>query len=125
MDFYASLLLAKTIRSLRVAANVGLGILADPEAAARQEDVLTYGLSVAQPLGVGFDVVAEATGRVNTGATVPPLGTESLGAFRAGVRYSRGAGRLDAGLILGLTPRDPGIGFTAGCTYVFRAFAVR
>ncbi|RPJ70317.1 MAG: hypothetical protein EHM24_15935 [Acidobacteria bacterium] len=124
MDFYASLLLAKSVRSLRVTANIGLGILADPEAAARQEDVLTYGLSFVQGVGGGFDVVAEANGRVNTGAHTPPLGTESMGACRVGGRYRLGDARLDGGLIVGLTPRDPSLGFTVGFTYVFKAFGV-
>jgi len=125
MDFYASLLLAKNLRSLRVVANIGLGILADPEAAARQEDVLTYGLSLAQAVGSGFELVAEANGRVNTGAHTPPLGTESMGACQVGGRYRLGPARFDAALIVGLTPRDPSLGFTAGFTYAFKAFGMQ
>jgi len=125
MDFYASVLVAKNLRSLRMVANVGVGILADPEAAASQEDVLTYGLSFTQAVAAGFDLVAEANGRVNTGAGTPPLGTESMGACRVGGRYRLGPARLDAALIVGLTPRDPRLGFTAGVTYVFKAFGAQ
>jgi hypothetical protein len=124
MDFHASLLLAKNLRSLRLVANIGVGILADPETAAKQEDVLTYGLSLAQGVGTKFDLVVEANGRVNTAAGTAPLGTESTGACRVGGRYRLGAARLDAALIVGLTPRDPSLGFTAGLTYVFKPFGV-
>ena len=125
IDFHASFLAAKTVQSVRVAANVGLGILPDPAAAGRQNDVLTYGVSFARALNSEFDVVGEVNGRANTRADDPPAGTESMGAFRVGGRYTRGAGRVDAGLIVGLTSRDPGLGFTVGFTYVFKAFTVQ
>jgi len=124
-DFFASLLIAKSVRSTRVAGNLGLGILADPVSAGRQNDVLTYGISLARALNTRFDLVGELNGRWNTRSEDVPVGTESMGAFRVGGRYTRGAGRLDGGVIIGLTARDPGIGFTAGFTYVFRAFTVQ
>ena len=43
MDFYNTLLVGKTVRSLRVVANFGLGILSDPTRGDRQNDVLVYG----------------------------------------------------------------------------------
>ncbi len=49
-DFYASLLAAKTVQSIRVVGNVGFGILADPTVGDRQNDVLTYGMSFARAL---------------------------------------------------------------------------
>ena len=72
-----------------------------------------------------MDVVGELNGRANLRSGNAPVGTESRGALRGGVRYTRGAGRVDAGLIVGLTSRDPSIGFTAGVTYVFKAFDVQ
>jgi hypothetical protein len=123
-DFYASLLVAKGARSIRVAGNLGLGILADPVTAGRQNDVLTYGVSLARAITQQFDLVGELNGRWNTRSDDVPPGTESTGAFRVGARFTRGTGRVDAGLIIGLTPRDPGVGFTAGFTYVFKAFTV-
>src|SRR5438105_11065744 len=49
-DFFVSLLVGKTVESVRVVGNVGLGILSDPTFASRQNDVLTYGLSFARAL---------------------------------------------------------------------------
>jgi len=121
-DVYASLLMAKTTRSVRFAGNLGLGILADPTSGNQQNDVVTYGVSMARALGAGLDAVGELNGRLNTRSGEPPVGTESRGALRAGLRFTRGAGRVDAGLIVGLTSRDPSLGFTAGFTFVFRAF---
>ncbi|MBP1633794.1 MAG: hypothetical protein H6Q10_368 [Acidobacteria bacterium] len=124
-EFYASFLVGKTIRSTRVALNAGLGILPDPVNASRQNDVLTYGLSLVQAVEERFDVVAEVNGRLNTRGDEAPVGTESQGALRGGARFTIGSARLDAGLVVGLTSRDPNIGFTAGFTYMFKAFNVQ
>jgi len=121
-DFHAALLVAKTAGSVRFAGNLGLGILADPTSGDQQNDVVTYGFSLVRALGGGVDAVGELNGRANTRSGEPPVGTESRGAFRAGLRFTRGAGRFDAGVIVGLTSRDPSLGVTAGFTYVFRAF---
>jgi len=43
---------------------------------------------------------------------------------RLGARYTVGGWRGDAALVVGLTSRDPGIGFAAGFTYVFNAFQI-
>jgi hypothetical protein len=45
--------------------------------------------------------------------------------MRIGGRLTRGTVRVDAGLIFGMTAEDPSIGFTAGATYVFKAFDVK
>lgn len=124
-DFYASFLFGKTVRSLRVVGNVGLGILGDPTRGDRQNDVLTFGASLARALSDRVDVVGELNGRASLRSGEPPAGTESRGALRAGLRFTRGAGRVDAGLIIGLTSRDPSVGITAGFTYMFRAFQVQ
>src|ERR1700738_4408622 len=47
-DFYASLLGAKTVQSIRFVGNLGVGILSDPTSGNRQNDVLTYGVSLAR-----------------------------------------------------------------------------
>jgi len=44
--------------------------------------------------------------------------------MRFGMRYTRSSVRLDAGVLAGLTARDPEIGFTGGLTWVFNAFHV-
>ena len=123
-DFFVSLLGAKTIESARVVGNVGLGILGDPTRGDRQNDVMTYGASVARAITDRAEVVGEINGRVSTRAGGPFPGTETRGLLNLGGRYTRGSVRLDGALFFGLTPRDPTIGFTAGFTYVFTAFEV-
>jgi len=123
-DFYASLLAAKTVRSIRMVGNVGLGILGDPTVGYRQNEVVTYGVSVARALTDRAEVVGEWNGRVSTRDGVPPPGTETRGLLNFGARYTRASFRLDAGLFFGLTSLDPTMGFTAGLTYVFNAFQV-
>ena len=123
-DFYFSLLAAKTVQSIRVVGNVGVGILADPTSGNRQNDVLTYGLSFARAMTQQAEVVGEINGRASTrsGGALP--GTESRGTLKLGGRYTRGTIRFDAGVYLGLTTSDPTIGLTAGFTYVFNAFTI-
>ena len=70
------------------------------------------------------ELVGEVSGRVNTNGDTAPVATDSMGSFRLGARYTTGMLRLDAGLLVGLTARDPGFGFTGGFTYVFSAFQV-
>lgn len=124
VDFYASLLGAKTIESVRVVANVGVGILSDPTAGNRQNDAFTYGLSFARAMTQAAELVGEVNGRVSTrsGGALP--GTESRGKLTLGGRFTRGMLRLDAGVFFGLTTVDPTIGATLGFTYVFNAFKV-
>jgi hypothetical protein len=40
------------------------------------------------------------------------------------MRYTKGGWRGDGAVLLGGTNSDPGIGFTAGFTYVFTAFSI-
>lgn len=121
MDFYNSLLVGKTIRSLRVVGNVGLGILSDPTRGDRQNDVLTYGISFARAFAEGAEIVGEVNGRANTRPGTPPPGTDSSGYARFGARFTRGLVRVDAALVAGLTAHDAGLGVTTGLTWVFRA----
>jgi hypothetical protein len=122
MDFYATLLVGKTAGSTRFVGNAGLGILSDPIENARQTDVLPYGFSIARAIAEGLEVVGEVNGHVQFSEEFPPPGAESHAVFRAGVRYTRGPGRVDAGLLIGATSKDPSIGFTVGYTHVFTAF---
>jgi hypothetical protein len=123
-DFNFVLLLGKTIQSVRVVGNVGFGILGDPVRGDRQNDVLDYGLSVARAVAPGVEVVGELNGRQNTRSGTPPIGTESRSMFRLGSRFTRGPVRFDGALLVGVTERDPAWGFTAGLTWVFKAFTV-
>lgn len=123
-DFHGSLLVGKTVQSIRVVGNVGMAILGDPTRGDRQNDVLTYGLSLARAVAQGLEVVGEVNGRLDVRDGEPPPGTDSRGAFRVGGRFTRGTVRLDGGVILGMTARDPSFGFTAGLTWVFRGFTI-
>jgi hypothetical protein len=123
-DFYASLLAAKTVQSVRVVGNLGFGILADPTEGHRQNDVLTYGVSFARALTDRAEVVGELNGRASTRASDPFPGTESRSRLNLGARYTRGPIRFDGSAFVGLTSVDPTIGFSAGFTYVFHAFDV-
>jgi hypothetical protein len=122
-DFYASVLIGKTMQSIRFVGNAGLGILADPVDGNRQNDVFTYGLSVARAVRQGLEVVGEINGRASARDN-PPVGTESRGAMRLGGRFTKNTVRIDAGFIFGMTSRDPSIGLTIGATWVFKGFNV-
>lgn len=123
-DFFVSGLFGKTVQSIRIVGNVGLGILGDPVRGDRQNDVLTFGASVARAVRQGLEIVGEINGRVDTRNGAPPVGTESRGAMRLGGRFTRSTVRVDAGLIFGMTSRDPSIGATAGLTWVFKGFTI-
>jgi outer membrane putative beta-barrel porin/alpha-amylase len=123
-DFFISLLGAKTVQSIRVVGNLGVGILSDPTDGARQNDDLTYGLSFARAVTQEAELVGELNGRVSTRSGTAFPGTETRGLLRLGGRYTVGMLRLDAGLFFGLTSVDPTVGFTTGLTYVFNGFKV-
>ena len=123
-DFYMSVLVGKTIGRVRWVGNAGLAIVGDPIVAARQEDLLTVGMSLAAALGRGFEVVTEYNGRMNLAASSPVPGTENRGVARAGLRVTRGALRLDAAALFGATSTDLDLGATAGLTWTFRAFSM-
>lgn len=121
-DFFASIVGAKTVERVRVVGNIGVGILGDPTRGDRQNDVLTYGFSLARAVTQPAEVVAEVNGQLDTRAGAPPPGTGSRGQVRLGGRYTIGSWRADAAVLVGISSRDPGVGFTAGFTYVFNAF---
>ena len=123
-DFYATVLAGKTIQSVRVVGNIGLGILPDPVVGNRQNDVLAYGVSFARALTQAAELVGEINGRASTTGGTPYPGTESRSVLRLGGRFTTGTLRLDAGVFFGLTTLDPTIGATFGFTYVFNAFTV-
>ena len=124
MDFYSSLLIAKTVQSVRLVGNIGLGILGDPTRGDRQNDVLTYGVSFARAVSSAAEIVGEINGRKDTRLGDPPPGTESRSIARFGARYTIGGWRGDAAVMFGVTSNDPSLGFGAGFTYVFSGLPI-
>jgi hypothetical protein len=123
-NFYVTALVGKTTQSIRVVGNAGLGILGNPVDADRQNDALTYGISVARAVRQGLEVVGEINGHLEFSEIEAPPGTESRSVLRLGGRFTRATVRVDGGILVGLTANDPGFGFTAGFTWVFRGFTV-
>ena len=123
-DFAAGFAVAKTIQSIRVVGNFGAAILSDPVRGDRQNDVFTYGISVARAVRTGLEVVAEVNGRANTRSGTAIAGTESRSMMRVGSRFTHGAVRLDAALLFGISEPDPSWGITTGLTWVFNAFRI-
>ena len=122
-DFASSIVIGKTIQSIRVVANVGMLMLGNPVRQAAQDDLLIYSLSVARALTQRTEVVGEFVGRANF-ANITTPGAEDRGLLRFGARYTINSVRFDTGVLLGLTSRDPKIGITGGFTFVFNAIHI-
>jgi hypothetical protein len=123
-DVSLAMLVGKTIRSIRVVGNLGIAVIGDPTQTAVQYDPAIFGLSLARALAPGFDVVTEIEGRWQAYKDTPQPAAENRAALRGGLRYTRGAVRVDAGLRTGFGDVEPGIGFTTGVTWVADAFTV-
>ena len=122
-DFSSALTIGKTVQSVRVVANIGVTMIGKPTEAVAQDDLLIYSLSVARAISGATEVVGEFVGRANFANIVTP-GAEDRGLLRFGARYTISGARFDAGILIGLTPRDPEFGVTGGFTWVFDAFKV-
>lgn len=122
-DFASALSIGKTVQSVRVVANIGFMMIGKPTDAVAQDDLLIYSLSVARAISPAAEIVGEFVGRANFGEIVTP-GAEDRGLLRFGTRYTTSGVRVDAGILLGLTPRDPEFGVTGGFTWVFDAFKI-
>jgi hypothetical protein len=124
-DFFASMLFAKTVESVRIVGNGGVAIVGDPTAdVPEQTDLFAFGLSVARAMTNSTELVGEVNGRLNFTNGTPDPGAENHAVMRLGGRYTRGPVRVDGAVLLGMTSRDPGFGFTAGFTWVLNAFQV-
>lgn len=117
-DFFASLLLAKTVQSVRTVGNVGLIVLGNPETPREPATTLGFGVSVARALTNAFEVVGEVNGRLTPFEKLVPIGLESRAVMRLAGRYTYSMLRLDFGVLAGFTKRDPSFGISAGATYV-------
>jgi hypothetical protein len=118
-DFFQSLLVGKTVQSIRIVGNVGFAILGDPTRGENQNEVITYGFSLARAFAPGAEIVGEINGRASTQRGAAPPGTDSNSRMTFGVRYTRSAVRIDGGVFTGFTSRDPKVGITGGVTWVF------
>ena len=65
-----------------------------------------------------FEMVGEIHGRLTPFEKIVPAGLESRGVLRLAGRYTYAMLRLDFGLLVGLTNRDPSFGISGGATYV-------
>ncbi len=117
-DFFVSLLMGKTVRSVRTVGNVGLIVLGNPQTPRDSATALGFGLSVARALTNEFEVVGEINARLTPFEKIVPAGLESRSMFRLAGRYTYAMLRLDFGLLAGMTNRDPSFGIAAGATYV-------
>lgn len=97
--------------------NLGLGIYTAPTRLFTQNDMLLYGLGGIFRVNKSVDIASEVNGRMNTRGGTAPLGTESLGEFRLGLRVRAAGLRFDAAGIKGLTEFSPRSGVTFGVTY--------
>jgi hypothetical protein len=118
MDFFQSVLIGKSISSTRVVANLGWAILSDPTNGNSQNDVLSYGFSLAHRLGM-LAVVADVNGWYSTRRGTPPPGTDTRGTATFGLRYPIGQARLDGGYYAGVTASDHRSGVKGGVTWTF------
>jgi hypothetical protein len=123
-DFGASILLGKTVQSIRVVGNVGWISVSQPLDGTRQNDVLTYGVSLARAVTNRSEIVGEVNGRASVANGAAPIGTESRGRLKLGGRFTQGPVRFDAAVFFGLNAVDPTVGFMTGVTYVFNGFSV-
>ena len=117
-DFFATFLMAKTVRSVRTVGNVGLVVLGNPVDGQDSATALGFGVSVARALTDAFEMVGEVNGRLTPFDDVVPAGLNGRGVFRLAGRYTYAMLRLDFGVLVGMTNRDPNFGISAGATYV-------
>jgi hypothetical protein len=119
-DFYASVLLGKTVGRAFVFGNVGLGILDDATRVSEQHDVMIYGIATTVPLSDRVNFAAEWNGRRNA-VTNPTPGGESRGQVRAGLQLFLPMGTwLDFAVTAGTTNVDHKTGFVIGMSKEFR-----
>ncbi len=123
-DFFAALLVGKTVQSVRTVGNVGIVMMEDPFVGGERDSALTLGVSIARALTSRFEVVGEINGRAGVWGDDPAVGTESRALLRFAGRYTYRLFRLDGGLLIGMTARDPSFGVSLGFTYVFNAFNI-
>ncbi|MSO56248.1 MAG: hypothetical protein EXQ55_04905 [Acidobacteria bacterium] len=117
-DFFAALLVGKTVQSVRMVGNGSFLVLGNPQGAQESVHGLGFGMSVARAITNAFEVVGEVNGRMKPWGDAVPAGLDDRGILRLAGRFTHGLLRLDAGVLIGITARDPVFGMSAGATYV-------
>jgi len=117
-DFFASFLVAKTVRSVRTVGNAGLLMLSNPVTPGDSVSALGYGVSIARAVTNAFELVGEVNGRLTSFEEIVPGGPDSRAVLRFAGRYTYAMLRLDFGILAGITNSDPNFGISAGATYV-------
>lgn len=117
-DFFAALLIGKTVQSVRTVGNVSFLVMGNPQGAQESVHGLGFGISIARALTNAFEVVGEVNGRMKPWGDAVPAGLDDRGTLRLAGRYTHGLLRLDVGMLVGITERDPVFGISAGATYV-------
>jgi hypothetical protein len=118
IDFFTTLLVAKTVQSVRTVGNVSFLVMGNPQGAQESVHGLGFGLSVARAVTNAFEVVGEVNGRTKPWGDAVPAGLDSRSTLRFAGRYTHSLLRLDFGVLLGMTSRDPSFGISMGATYV-------
>ena len=119
-NFYASLLLGKSVGRFRSYFNVGLAILGDPTELSAQNDLFTYGVATTYTINPLWTLVAEINGRTGPGGP----GTDDQSQFRLGTQLRTGNLRWDLAGVAGFAADDPDSGIVFGVTYELQAFKI-
>jgi hypothetical protein len=117
-QFFGNILLGKTAGRAVLFGNAGLGILTDPVRLRSQQDVFTYGLAIAVPIGSRLNLMSEWNGQENA-QDLPSPGAEDRSQIRLGFQVRAGGIRWDVGGAAGLTRHDPRAGVVFGLTKEF------
>jgi hypothetical protein len=117
LRFAAQLLLTQPLGGLTLHANAGLALHDEAQRPHEQRDFLAYGLALEHPLGGALAVMAEVAGLAGKGMP----GADAHAEARAGLRYGRGAVRVDAAVRRGLAEADGTWGITVGLSWRVRA----
>ena len=118
LDFFTSFLVAKTVQSVRTVGNLSFLVMGNPQGAQESVHGLGYGVSVARALTNELEIVGELNGRMDPWGDAIPAGLGSRSVVRLAGRYTYKLFRIDAGVLVGITSRDPSFGFMGGATYV-------
>lgn len=118
-QFFANLLIGKSVAQGFIYGNAGLGILTDTVRLRAQEDVFTYGIAGVLPISARLSLLSEWNGFKNP-ENGPSPGLESRSEVRFGAQIRAAGVRWDVAGIAGLTRLDPRAGLVFGVTKEFR-----